>query len=277
MRYSKIREYVSPYYSEERILEELPKVATLVRGCWAVRSSIIYKDRPAAARQLLLRMFNETEHVTRQQLIEKTHLPLQMATAMLQELAVSVPGKGWELRTGHDEAFVREHEHLAAKIKLAFEKEVVLAERDLLAKTAHKKSTTSPVGKSSVPGTPAASQHKRQSSLETVKPTVPAPTAGSTSSSPGVFAVPEPRPPKGKEKDAGKPAGPSSSSLKVAVPKDVKVYTENPVPAADFPILGTTAIEQTRYLIRQILNKHGVVQTSIIKSYLWARANDSGE
>lgn len=272
IRFSKIREVVLPYYTDDRILEELPKVASLVRGCWVVRSSIIYKDRAAAARQHLLKMFSESEYVTRQQLIEKTRLPLPMATSMLQELAVLVPGKGWELRTGHDDEFIRQHEQLVSRLKFNFEKEIVVAERELAAK-AVRRNSTSAAAKPSIP--PSAStatttttapvaaatstqQHKRAPSAEAAKP--------------AAMSARAPAPPKstkGKE-----PAGRSETT---SVPSDVTVFEKNPVSGSEYPVTGSGVHEQAKALARQAFTKHGVLKVSVLKSLIWARANDIGE
>ncbi|KAI9028533.1 Sin-like protein conserved region-domain-containing protein [Hyaloraphidium curvatum] len=281
IRFSTLRTLVPSYYSDDRILEELPKVATLVQGCWVVRSAVVYRDRPAAARQVLLKMFMDGDRVSRAQLVERTHLPLAMATAMLQEIAVLVPGEGWELRTGRDEGFAREQAVLAAKLAIAFEKELAHAERELHSKPAKK------AAGAAGPGAP-----RRQNSVgEGAKPLavplqVPVPAVGPTPPAPKAAPAPAaapapgvqgPKPPaaaaaKGKGKA---PAAPAAAPAPVAKPADVTEYPQNPVPASDYPPTGTTANEQARDLVRRALLRHGVLRFEVIKSLLWARAGDT--
>lgn len=297
IRFSQLRGLVNRYYSDERILEELPKVATLVRGCWVIRSSIIYRDRPAAARQMLLKLFNEQDYVTRQELIERARIPLQMATAMLQEIAVYVPNKGgWALRMGHDEEFLLQHEVLAAKLKASFERDVQNIEKELAPKPMQRRPSAS--GSRPAPASSAAAL-KKQASAEALKsgastltgPPVPPPlksaasaapapkataTASSSASTPAPAATSAPAPKeKEKEKETEKEKDKGKAPAPVPVPDDVKVYEQNPVTTDAYPVEGASMHEQMRALVRQIFVKHGVVKEHVIKSYLWARANDA--
>lgn len=88
-------------FSEEEIISAALESCVIIRGVFICKSQLMYTDRPLYARDYLLKLFLDSEHVSRQDFIKETKLLPDMAANMLREIAVLEP-RGWKLKVDYD-------------------------------------------------------------------------------------------------------------------------------------------------------------------------------
>jgi len=88
MHFSKIQRLVT-HKDEKPVLEALQSVAVLLKGCWVVKSSLLYEnnDRMKLTRDYLLGLFHDNDFVYRKDFAKATKLAPETAKNMLANVA----------------------------------------------------------------------------------------------------------------------------------------------------------------------------------------------
>ncbi|KAI9009647.1 Sin-like protein conserved region-domain-containing protein [Gaertneriomyces semiglobifer] len=125
--HASIMKFLGDGHTEEEIIEELVKIAVIVRSAWIVRSELLYTGRALEARKWLLYMFQTSEIVSRRLFVEAARIPAQMATNMLSEIAIFIPMQGWGLKVRPDDDFMACHARLVTDQERLLAKEAEAA------------------------------------------------------------------------------------------------------------------------------------------------------
>jgi RPC5 protein len=99
---AQIKRVLNEEIDELELVAALLQSSVLIRGVFVCKSSLMYTDRPLHARNYLLKLFLDSEHVARHDLVAVTHLVPDMAVNMLREIAV-LESEGWKLKAAEDE------------------------------------------------------------------------------------------------------------------------------------------------------------------------------
>ncbi|XP_077526932.1 DNA-directed RNA polymerase III subunit RPC5-like [Haemaphysalis longicornis] len=114
---AKLMTLLPPKVDVVAVLRQLQQVAMLVRGCWVVKSDVLYpKDTfspksgvPAEimgrARDFLMYLFTQSGHVSRTKFGDTVKLPGEDIKTLLSEMAKSTP-EGWEFLLPCDMDFI---------------------------------------------------------------------------------------------------------------------------------------------------------------------------
>ncbi|KAI8621070.1 Sin-like protein conserved region-domain-containing protein [Chytriomyces sp. MP71] len=91
--FSKIVELTYGQFNEQDIVEELEKIAVLVRGVWIVRSELLYTGRVADARRYLLHLLSRSsaKPISRHDVNRVARLPHSVITNLFIELCARNP------------------------------------------------------------------------------------------------------------------------------------------------------------------------------------------
>ncbi|XP_077528170.1 DNA-directed RNA polymerase III subunit RPC5-like [Haemaphysalis longicornis] len=113
------------------VLRELQRVALLVRGCWVVKSEVLYpKDTfspntgvPAEiicrARDFLLYLFTQSRHVSQAKFARAVNLPGEDIKTLLSDVAKPTP-EGWEFLLPCDTDFITKFPEVAQRQQLCW-------------------------------------------------------------------------------------------------------------------------------------------------------------
>ncbi|KAJ3124904.1 hypothetical protein HK098_000731 [Nowakowskiella sp. JEL0407] len=228
--FTQLKELLQPKLSDRLLIDAIKISAWLVNGQWIAKSELFYKGRMKDARDYALNIFQTQTYLKRDAFFEKTLLPIQMASNMLNEIASWEPGKGWSLKLEEDEEFMENFPDVVKQQK---------KELQILADEAYKRMTYSTAAK------------------------VTAKASSSSSFVPEVIKANS----KGKQPATQPSASSSSSSLKAAPETGV-------LPIDKYPIIGNSANEQLKNLIRSLVSEDGVASKSWLVRMIGSRVND---
>ncbi|XP_065900043.1 DNA-directed RNA polymerase III subunit RPC5-like [Dysidea avara] len=105
----------------DQVLQCLGVMATLVRGCWVIKSDILYKDGTCSdvngvsceqlrlARDQLLLCFTKSRLVKRNQMPSIASLPKEEMLQILDGVSLWRPSQGWEFKLADDQHFISDH------------------------------------------------------------------------------------------------------------------------------------------------------------------------
>lgn len=105
----------------DQVLQCLDAMATIIRGCWVVKSDVLYKEGTCSdvngvsceqlrlARDQLLLCFTKSRLVKRNQVPSIASLPKEEMLQILGGVSVWQPGEGWEFKLADDQEFIDHH------------------------------------------------------------------------------------------------------------------------------------------------------------------------
>jgi len=129
MRFAQILQLISQNKSasNSEILTHLQQMAVLIRGCWVVKSELLYPDKFLSrhsgvvssllrrGRDYMLWKFTQSPNVTRKDIQSTTKLPAEDILEMLEGVARMRHGYGWTFRIEKDDEFISRHSDIVAK------------------------------------------------------------------------------------------------------------------------------------------------------------------
>lgn len=123
------------------LLKVLPLVAVCIRGIWIIDSGIIYEGRVKDARNFLLYLFQQKDHVERSGFNQVARLPLEMSKGLFEEIATLNKDRKWKLKIHPDPAFVNENQVLIQSQQMKVKENGLAAIEFLAARGKVKKGT----------------------------------------------------------------------------------------------------------------------------------------
>jgi hypothetical protein len=98
---STVKRLLDEDIDDKTLIGYICETAVMIRGCFVCRSEFMYVDRPLFARNYLLLLFLENDHVKRSEFVAESKLLPEMAVNMLREIARLEPN-GWKLKAKCD-------------------------------------------------------------------------------------------------------------------------------------------------------------------------------
>ncbi|KAI9325480.1 Sin-like protein conserved region-domain-containing protein [Obelidium mucronatum] len=260
--FSNIMELTDNQFEESDVVEELERIAVLVRGVWVVRTELMYAGRTADARRYLLQLLGRSSKpVSRYDVNRLAKLPHLVITNMFLEICARVavvteansghhvgggkvlPGtesaSKWGLKVEPDEEFCERWEQVVTRQRETVEAEGNRARSALENKVSSK--TLAPV-QPSQRDSHATSTHGSSSSRAPKKEPAPAASTASASAASSSSAAP-------RSKQSASRAAPAATAAVVDT----------------FAISGATAEAQCENILYFALNKHGVCSQDYLR------------
>eukprot|EP01043_Picozoa_sp_COSAG02_P024121 COSAG02_NODE_1308_length_13334_cov_5.973706_12_plen_462_part_00 len=106
---------------EEALIEALEREATIVQGCWVVKSSLACaQDKDLAYREKLCLALVQDEFVGHTKFCEETNLNQFAATKLFDSLTVKEPGRGCRLKVTSDSNFCAKYPEVVERHRAAW-------------------------------------------------------------------------------------------------------------------------------------------------------------
>jgi DNA-directed RNA polymerase-3 subunit RPC5 len=106
---------------EEALIEALEREATLVQGCWVVKSSLVCsQDKDLAYREKLCLALVQDEFVSHTKFCEATDLNQFAAMKLFDSLTVKEPGRGCRLKVASDSSFCANYPEIVESHRVAW-------------------------------------------------------------------------------------------------------------------------------------------------------------
>jgi len=113
LHFDSIKSMVTGYSSNNELIALLEHIATVVQGCWVLKSEIISEGRSRFARDFILCTLAKQDVVKRIYIIEKTRMHPDIITELISQLCVVHQGtdadSGWRFKIQKDEKFISEY------------------------------------------------------------------------------------------------------------------------------------------------------------------------
>ena len=118
MHFSHLASLLPSNPDDSSVVRSLQSFATLINGCWIVKSDVLYPsgsvsavsgtlaDLMCSARDFILYSFTKQEFLIRRELTKRVNIPGDEVKEMLEQVAKMKVGCGWHLKLPRDQEFI---------------------------------------------------------------------------------------------------------------------------------------------------------------------------